>query len=94
MALITDSFRTNYATSVRPRESTRPSVVLSVLGAIVGVLAGTLVRMRREVLTVAGLACLAASAWTFAMWAGLAATGVALLVLEFLTSDSGQAPGR
>lgn len=89
MVVMSESFRASYTTSVRPRER-RPSVVLAVLGTIIGVVAGTMVRLRREVLTVAGLACLAASAWTFALWAGLAATGLALLVLELLTSDSGE----
>lgn len=89
MAIMTEAFRASYVASARPREA-RSSVVLSVLGTVVGVVAGTLVRLRRELLTVAGFACLAASAWTFALWAGLAATGVALLVLEFLTSDAGE----
>lgn len=90
MVVMSESFRESYATSVRPRASARASLVLAVLGTIIGMVAGTLVRLRRELLTVAGLACLAASAWTFALWAGLAATGLALLVLEFLTSDSGE----
>lgn len=90
MALMTESFRTSYVASARPRERVRASVVLSVLGTIVGVALGTLVRLRREVLTVAGLACLAGAAWTAGLAAGLAATGVALLVLEFLTSDAGE----
>lgn len=87
MALMTEAFRASYVATAQPRVRARGSVVLAVLGTIVGVVLGTVVRLRRELLTIAGLACLAASAWTFSLWAGLAATGVALLVLEFLTSE-------
>lgn len=43
---------------------------------------------RTALLTVAGLGSLTASAWVaFGVAPGLAATGVAALVLEFLTTD-------
>lgn len=40
-------------------------------------------RLRTGVLTAAGLGCLTAAAWTAALWAGLAALGVSLLLLEW-----------
>jgi hypothetical protein len=45
------------------------------------------VRARRVVLTVAGLACITAAAWTVAVALGLLTAGVSLLVFEFLSAD-------
>lgn len=45
---------------------------------------------RTAVMTVAGFGSLTASAWTaFGTAAGLAATGVSFLIVEFLTTDEG-----
>lgn len=55
------------------------------------ILTGVIARAREArtaILTVAGLGSLTASAWVaFGLAPGLAATGVAALVLEFLTDD-------
>lgn len=46
---------------------------------------------RTAALTMSGLDCLAASAWTaFGLPAGLAAAGIALIVLEFLSGEDPQ----
>lgn len=44
-------------------------------------------RVRTAALTVGGLGCLTAAAWTMALPAGLAAAGVSLFALEYLTND-------
>lgn len=44
--------------------------------------------LRDGALTAAGLGCLTATAWTFALWAGLGALGVSLLVLEWRLDKS------
>jgi hypothetical protein len=49
-----------------------------------------LVKARRAVLTVAGVGLISAAAWTVAVPLGLAAAGVSLLVLEYLTAPSGE----
>ncbi|MFI9235779.1 hypothetical protein [Streptomyces sp. NPDC053079] len=52
-------------------------------------LVGKLKAARTGVLTLSGFGALTASAWTaFGTPAGLAASGVALLVLEYLTGES------
>lgn len=65
--------------------------------AVLGVLAARVLvaapKARTAVLTVGGFGCLTAAAWTVAVPLGLAVAGVSLLVLEWLTSDSG-ARGR
>lgn len=43
---------------------------------------------RRAVLTVGGLGLLSAAAWTIAVPLGLAAAGVSLLLVEYLTAES------
>lgn len=49
---------------------------------------GKLRRGRTALLTSGGFASLTASAWTgIGLWAGLAAGGVSLLLLEYLTND-------
>jgi hypothetical protein len=42
---------------------------------------------RAVMLYVAGLGCLTAAAFTFAIWAGLVAAGVSLLALGWETSE-------
>lgn len=44
---------------------------------------------RAAALTVGGFGCLVAAAWTLHPVAGLAAAGVSLLLLEWLTQPSG-----
>lgn len=44
-------------------------------------------RLRTAVLAVAGFGCLCAAAWMVAVPLGLAAAGVSLLVLEWLTEE-------
>lgn len=43
--------------------------------------------VRRFVLQVGGLSLLDAAAWQFTTWSGLLATGISLLVFDFLVSD-------
>lgn len=42
---------------------------------------------RAFVLHLAGLGCLTAAAWIYALWAGLVAAGISLLILEALTGS-------
>jgi hypothetical protein len=81
-----NSYNVTLAKPVRARKNR-----LSILAVLAGVVIATAVRfatrVRREALTVAGLGLLAAAAWNLSTWAGLAATGVACLVLEHLLSD-------
>lgn len=50
-------------------------------------LIGRLKTARTEILSLAGFASLTASAWTtFGLGAGLAATGISCLIVEFLSS--------
>ncbi len=52
----------------------------------------TLASVRQVALTVGGLGCLSGAAWTAATWAGLAATGVSLLLVNWLSGDGGGKP--
>lgn len=77
-----------YKTKVGPRTTAQPRK--AVLAVLLGTLAALLVRLlraRREILTLTGLGFLAGAAWTYGTGAGLAATGLAVLVLEFLMGD-------
>jgi hypothetical protein len=49
----------------------------------------TLASVRQVALTVGGLGCLTAAAWTVALGFGLAAAGVSCLVINFLSTDGG-----
>lgn len=92
------AFTASYAAQADRPATPRPrrvSVVLTVVAAVWGTIAGIGVRrlrqLRRVALTVSGLACLVSGAFTLGLGWGLAATGVALLTLEALSGD-GQVP--
>jgi hydrogenase/urease accessory protein HupE len=66
--------------------------VLVHLGRLAAKMMVALPRARTVAMSVGGFGCLVAAAWTVAVPAGLAAAGVSLLVLEYLSGD--QAGGR
>lgn len=79
------SFHQQMAKPVAPRTS-RLSALAILLGVVLANVVRITVRLKREALTLAGLGLLAAAAWQHSTIAGLAATGVACLVLEHLLS--------
>ena len=84
-----DVFRDELA-RLRARPTTRSArrPLLAVLAVMAVQLVALLPRARTALLSVAGFALLVAGAWTtFGLGAGLAASGVALLVLEYLSDD-------
>lgn len=44
-------------------------------------------------LSIVGFAALVAAAWTFALWAGLVALGLACLLIDWMT-DNNESPGQ
>ena len=88
MVTLTDSFHASFQAYTAPSTRVkRGSVVASFLGMVLGVLAGVTVRVWRGfkavALTLAGLGCIAASAFTLGLGWGLLATGLSALVLEW-----------
>jgi hypothetical protein len=71
------------ADRLRPARQRRP--VLARLGRVAALAAGKL--SRTAVLSVSGFGFLSAGAWTLHVAAGLAAIGMSLLVLEYLSGD-------
>jgi hypothetical protein len=65
--------------------------VLVHLGRLAARAVAGLPRLRTATMSVGGFGCLVAAAWMVAVPAGLAAAGVSLLVLEYL---SGEQEGR
>jgi len=72
---------------LREVPAVRRRAALATLGMLLARLVVALPRLRAAALSVGGFGCLTAAAWTVAMPLGLAAAGVSLLVLEWLTSD-------
>lgn len=76
----------------RPERTRRATPRLQSLVAVLGTLLAAIVvgasRLRREALTLTGLGFLVAGAWTRGLTWGLVASGVGLLVLEWLTSTT------
>lgn len=80
------AFRTERAT-VRPRPPRTPLLVHA--GRAAGRLVTLLPRLRTAAFSIGGLAGITAGAFQVHTGLGLAAGGLSLLVLEYLTSDSG-----
>lgn len=83
------------ARDTRTVRTRRPA--LAVLGAGLVALASVLGRrlpsfaaLRTTVLAIGGFGCLATAAWMVAVPLGVAAAGLALLVLEFLSGKGGE----
>jgi hydrogenase/urease accessory protein HupE len=70
--------------AVPPREP-----LLAVLGRLAARVVVALPRARTAALSVGGFGCLVTAAWMVAVPAGLAAAGVSLLVLEYLSGEEG-----
>lgn len=86
-----ESFSRGYTVrAARPERARRAVPRLASLAAALGTLLAALVvgarRLRREALTIGGLGSLVAGAWTYGLTIGLVGTGLALLLLEWLTS--------
>jgi hydrogenase/urease accessory protein HupE len=64
--------------------------LLATLGRLAARLVVALPRARTAALSVGGFGCLTAAAWMVAVPAGLAAAGVSLLVLEYLSGEEGR----
>lgn len=90
MALQATSFGQAYkaARANRPPRQQRPPI-LATLGRLLGRLLPTWAAVRTLVLSLAGFGLLVTAAFTLHVAAGLAASGVCLLVLEYLTSSGG-----
>lgn len=77
------------------RAASRPSSprasLLTRVGRGIGRLANHAEKLRQAALSLGGLACLDYAAFRWDEIAGWAAIGVSLLVVEWLTSDSGDA---
>lgn len=69
-----------------PREP-RMLALATLLGAVLAVVVRVAIRVRREALTIAGLALLVSGAFVLGLGWGLAAAGVACFVLEGLLSE-------
>jgi hypothetical protein len=65
-----------------------PEPVLAKLGRFAARLTARWPKLRSAVLQIGGLGCLSAAAWEVNGAAGLAATGLSLFVLEYLSSGS------
>jgi hypothetical protein len=65
-----------------------PEPVLARLGRLAARLAARWPSLRSAVLQIGGLGCLSAAAWKVNGAAGLAVTGLSLLVLEYLSSGT------
>ena len=73
----------------RPARATRRRPLLTVLAVAAARLVVATSRARTAAMSVAGFGCLTMAAWTVSTSLGLAAAGVSLLVLEYLTNDGG-----
>jgi uncharacterized membrane protein YdjX (TVP38/TMEM64 family) len=71
--------------AARAPRTRRP--ILTILAVMAARAVAGFPRARTAVMSVAGFGCLVAAAWTVSMAAGLAAAGVSLLALEYLTDD-------
>lgn len=85
---VLEEFFNSYNATVAPKpKSQRRSVVATFLGMVLGVIAGTTVKVWRGfkpvALSVAGLALLAGAAFTLGLGWGLAAAGLSALILEW-----------
>lgn len=86
-----EAFTRTLAERTRRPLAPRRSVMVPVVVALATVLGVIIVRvrgLRRELLSLAGLGMVCASAWTYATWCGLLVTGVALLWLEYMTAPA------
>ena len=70
------------------RDGRRP--LLATLAVLAARLVAAAPRARTALLSLAGFGCLTAAAWSVSLPAGLAAAGLSLLVLEYLTADGGK----
>jgi hydrogenase/urease accessory protein HupE len=64
--------------------------LLALLGLFLARLVVALPRLRTLALSVGGFGCLVAAAWAVAIPAGLAAAGLSLLALEYLSGEDGR----
>jgi hypothetical protein len=81
---ITSAYRTERAVR-RPRTPRTPLLVRAARTA--ARLLPTWRKVRTTALSLAGFGCLTAAAWTLALPLGLAAAGVSVLLIEYLTGD-------
>lgn len=86
-----DTFSTAFRAERANRRPRRPRTPLLVrAGRLTARILPSLHALRTAVLSLTGLGCLTAAAWTVALPLGLAALGVSALVIEYLTSDGGR----
>lgn len=72
----------------RPARATRRRPLLTVLAVAAARLVVATGRARTAAMSIVGFGCLVMAAWTtFGLGAGLAATGLSVLVLEYLADD-------
>ena len=84
LSALTSAYRTQRATAV-PKPHRTP--ILTRIGRGLARITPTWATLRTLTLSTAGLGCLTAAAWTVHIAAGLAAAGVSLLLVEWLTGD-------
>lgn len=81
---MTSAYRAERAS--RPARSARTPLLVHA-ARLLGRVLPTWKRVRTTALALAGFGCLTAAAWTVALPLGLAAAGVSVLLVEYLTGD-------
>lgn len=86
LSVLTTAYRTERATQ-RPRPPRTP--LLARAGRTLARTLPTWRTIRTALLSLTGFGLLSAAAWTISLTLGLAAAGLSLLIVEYLTADSG-----
>jgi hypothetical protein len=86
-----EAFTSAYRTERAARRARTPRTPLLVrAGRLAARVLPSVKALRRAVLSLAGFGCLTAAAWLVALPLGLAAAGISVLFIEYLTSGDGQ----
>jgi hypothetical protein len=85
-----DQERERLRNAAYPGGMFRRTPVLTLVGRIAARAVVALPRLRTTALSLGGFGCLVAAAWMVAVPAGLAAAGLSLLVLEYLSGEEGR----